>query len=515
MSANRVQARNLVLNWGSHAATLVVMFFLSPYVVGQLDKAAYGIWTLLNVFTGYMGVFDLGVRASVGRHIALYLGRRDEKGVDETIRAGLGFFSVAGGAIVLVGVALGWLFPHMFGSVPEQHFGTVRALLPLMVVNVWLSAVAAIYSSVLNAHDRFDLSRSVDLAVLAVRTAGTVGALKWGMGLWGLAGSVLASNAVAVVGNFVLAHRQHRGLRSWPFLYSRERLREITGYGVMAFLSRASLKVIGQTDLVIAGAVFTVAAVREYSVGATLVYYSSTFVGIIDNTLFPALQRAAGRGDGDTVRWLFVRQLRIAMLFGVPAYVGMALFARPFIRLWMLQPGFPEASVSVSAGVMAVLAMAKLPLVFVSGSASVLAATGRIRVSAALTVGEALLNVALSLAFSVWMGWGLYGIAAGTLVATLLVRGTWVPVIAAREAKVPVARLLMDLVAPLAVAVVAFGGISLLTLRLTAPSTWGRFGAAVAAALAAYAVLVVPLLLPAEHRRRLILKGRSILQGRA
>ncbi len=94
MSA-RIHLRNLAFNWGGHAATLLVMFFLSPYIVGELDAVTYGIWSLLNVLTGYMGIFDLGVRASVGRHVALYLGKKDERGVDETIRAGFAFFSMA------------------------------------------------------------------------------------------------------------------------------------------------------------------------------------------------------------------------------------------------------------------------------------------------------------------------------------------------------------------------------------------------------------------------------------
>lgn len=501
MSTNKTHAKNLILNGGSYAANLLVSFFLSPFIVGSLDPASYGIWSLLNVFAGYMGVLDLGVRASVGRHIALYLGKGDAESLDETIRAGLAFFSVAGVVLVLAGFGLGWLFPHFFDSVPAEQHGTVRLLLPLMVLNVGITAIAAIYSSILVAHDRFDYARGIDVTVLIVRTGFTVLALVAGLGLWGLAGALLFSNVVALIGNFILARRQHEGLRSWPFLYSKPRLKEIIGYGLAAFLTRASLKIIGQTDLVIAGALLSVASVREYSVGAMMVYYSGTFVGIIENTLFPALQRAAGREDMGVVRWLYLRQLRIAMLFSVPAFIGMATFSRPFIRLWMMQPGFTESSVVVSAGVMTILALAKLPLGFVSGSVSVLSATGRIRTSANLTILEALLNIALSLLFTMGFGWGLYGIAASTLVATLLVRAIWIPVMACREVDVRLGQMLMEFILPAGLAALIFVGICFGVQYLLPPLTWPIFIANIALVLVLFCLFGIPLLLPKDYRQ--------------
>ena len=43
MSSARKHLRNLAFNWGGHASTLLVMFFLSPYIVGRLNLVNYGI----------------------------------------------------------------------------------------------------------------------------------------------------------------------------------------------------------------------------------------------------------------------------------------------------------------------------------------------------------------------------------------------------------------------------------------------------------------------------------------
>ena len=68
MSNARIHARNLLANWVGHGANVVVLFFLSPFVVHTLGKTEYGIWSLLSVLTGYMGLFDLGARDNGGNY---------------------------------------------------------------------------------------------------------------------------------------------------------------------------------------------------------------------------------------------------------------------------------------------------------------------------------------------------------------------------------------------------------------------------------------------------------------
>ena len=187
MSSARVIVRNLVANWVGVGSNLVVMFFLSPFIVHTLGQTQYGIWQLLTILTGYMGVLDLGVRASTGRYIILYLGKNDREKVDQTIRTGLGMYTALGGLILLAGCIVGMLFPRFFPTMPHEYHRIVAILLPVLAVNIWISAVRTVLSSVLAAHDRFDLARGSDLIMLAVRTVGTILALIWGYGLVGLA----------------------------------------------------------------------------------------------------------------------------------------------------------------------------------------------------------------------------------------------------------------------------------------------------------------------------------------
>nr|WP_320114293.1 oligosaccharide flippase family protein [uncultured Desulfuromonas sp.] len=474
MSA-RVHLRNLAFNWGGHAATLLVMFFLSPYIVGKLDAVSYGIWSLLNVLTGYMGIFDLGVRASVGRHVALYLGKDDPVGVDETIRSGFGFFSLVGVLILLVGILLGWLFPILFDGVSSKDYDTVRVLLPLMVVNVWLSAIAAIYSSVLAAHDRFDIARGVDVIVLIVRTIGTIYVLKNSWGLWGLVITVIVGNVCAVAGNWFFARRVHNGLKSFPFCYKKIRLKELFSYGIAVFIINSAVKMIGQSDLVVVGIFLSVADVREYSVGAMLVLYTSTFLKIIVRTYFPAIQRAIARQKREEVIELFSRQMNISIFFGVIVYLGYAFFSEPFIYLWMGQPSFGRQSVEASSQIMGILAFASLPMIYINPIGGILAAMGRIRSAAWVSLGEALTNLFFSIVAVTFFDLGLLGVAYATLLARFVVSGVAMPCLFCQVMSIKLVEIFKNWFLPGLLAMLCFAGLCYLSHYFYTPQTWLSF----------------------------------------
>lgn len=501
MSSAKTHTRNLMANWVGHGASLVVMFFLSPFIVHTLGKVEYGIWSLLTVLTGYMGVLDLGVRASTGRYIILYLGRGEKETLDQTIRTSLGLYSILGLVVVTVGFAIGWVFPSVFQSVPERYSLVTRILLPVMALNVWFSAIQGVFSSVLVAHDRFDLTRGVDLGVLGVQAGGTVAVLSAGWGLFGLALVMLGCRTLGLAGNYLLSRRIYRPLRTWPLSLHKARLRELFSYGLAAFVSNASLQAIGQMSVVVAGAAIDVAAAAVFSVGGMIVMYSTTFLFHISQTLFPAIQRAVAKGKFADARWLFIRTGRLYVIFGVLAYIGMIAFAEPFIRLWMNGPEFGEESVQQAAMVMRLLAAARLGSVLAGASGSLLNAMGHVKLTAFLAVSEAIICLGLSLVFVFLYDWGVAGIASATMVGRLLA-GMPVAWFACSKIGVSWWGYLRRIGGMELLVGALFLGICLLIRQATPVTTWGIFFGQVFGATLAYGGLAAWLLVPRADRRR-------------
>ena len=507
MTSGKIIARNLFANWVGHGSNLVVMFFLSPFIVHTLGQTQYGIWQILTVLTGYMGILDLGVRASTGRYIVLYLGKGELDKVDETIRTGLGMYTALGGLILLVGCALGFFFPQFFPSVPQKYSLTVAILLPVLAVYIWISAVRTVLSSVLAAHDRFDLARGSDLVMLAVRTVGTIFALLWGYGMVGLAVAVIGCNIVGLIINYFLARRVHQGLCLWPLLFSRERIHELYNYGIGAFAIAVCGRIIGQTDLVIVGNLVNLDAVAVYSVGAMLLYYSDTILGQITTTLFPPLQRAIAQGEMDIARRLVFRQVRLSMILGLLMYVGYYTFCESFIRLWMFNPQtFPLGSVQQAAQVMAILACSKMLTLFGFGSGTVLAATGHIGFAAKMTIVESITNLFLSIIFIVVFDLGLVGVAFGTLGARLLTSAVMLPLYACKKIGINVWHYAIDIGGRGLLAGGSFILVSFVVQNLLPDGSWVEFFVQVVVATLVYCPIALLFLVPGDDRRLIFTK---------
>ena len=503
MSSAKSILKNLTANWIGVGANLLVMFFLSPFIVHTLGVTEYGIWQLLTVLTGYMGILDLGVRASTGRYIMLYLGKGRQDKVDETIRTGLGLYTTLSGFIMLAGVLLGLGFPFLFPSVPFEYHSILRILLPVLALNIWVSAIRVVLSSILTAHERFDLARGADLIALAVRTTTTIVVLKLGMGLIGLTVAIILCNLIGLTANYLLAKMIHHDLKLFPFILVKERVKELYSYGIGAFLIAVSVRIIGQTDLLIVGTFINIDSVAVYSIGAMLIYYSGTFTKMIDNTFFPGLQKAVAKEKLNEANYILIRQIQLSLIVGILLFIGYFSFGKSFIRLWMYDSQhFPLSSVAKAAQVMAILSCSKLLLLLGSFSRSILAATGHIGFAAKMTVFEAIVNLLLSLTFVLIYDWGLNGVAGGTFAAHLLFQTIIVPYYACRKAGIDWSRIIFLTGVKGGFCTTAFFITCHYIQQLTPSRTWLEFFFQIVLAIFIYLPVAWSILVPTTDRRR-------------
>src|SRR5262245_25740387 len=80
---------SVLSNWASVFASIVVTFFLSPFVVRALGAAAYGVWVLVGSTIGYLVLLDLGLRGAVVRFVAAGHARGDHEAAGRALGAAL------------------------------------------------------------------------------------------------------------------------------------------------------------------------------------------------------------------------------------------------------------------------------------------------------------------------------------------------------------------------------------------------------------------------------------------
>src|SRR5258708_17822696 len=84
--------RSAASNWGRYAFSAGLAFFLAPYVVWHLGNSAYGVWCLIVSLTGYLGLFDLGLRGAVTRYVARFHAQSTHNSCTEVSSSAMALF---------------------------------------------------------------------------------------------------------------------------------------------------------------------------------------------------------------------------------------------------------------------------------------------------------------------------------------------------------------------------------------------------------------------------------------
>jgi len=87
-------ARNTFYNAIARILGMLVGFLLTPYILNHLGIELFGIWSIVWVLTGYIGLFDMGLSTSFVRHTSLYYAEGDRESLREMISSGLFFISL-------------------------------------------------------------------------------------------------------------------------------------------------------------------------------------------------------------------------------------------------------------------------------------------------------------------------------------------------------------------------------------------------------------------------------------
>ena len=133
------------------------------------------------------------------------------------------------------------------------------------------------------------------------------------------------------------------------------------------------------------------------------------------NALSPLIAELQSQGDVKRLRQILISGTKFAVAPAVLALVGLGIFGRQAITLWL------DPSLASAWPVLMVLMTAMVVSVPELVAANVLTMSGHYRLPARASVVSAAVNVVVSLILA--MRFGMMGIAVGTLIAAVLVNG--------------------------------------------------------------------------------------------
>jgi len=404
---------NVVANWVAFGFTASIAFAMSPFVLHSLGDTSYGIWVLLTTMVGYLGLLDLGVRGAVTRYVARYRATAEDVEAGKVASAALAIFAGTGLLALVISVGLAIFILPLFW-IPAEYIGSARVVVMLGGAAVAVSLVSGVFGGILAATERFDLLSGVDILSTALRAVSIYVALVNGAGLVGLATVQLGYSLARGILNYVLARRQYPGLRLRVRDCGQSELRRIFSFSLFSTVLHMSEAAILEADSLVIAAFMPVHMITFFAIGANLTVYARSVIGGVSQTVTPRTSALQAGEHQDELQRVTLNWGRLATLAVLPIVGTFLVRGESFIGLWM---GMEYAA--TSGRILSILSVALVAAAGRQVATSAIIGVNRHRQLAPWYVGEAAVNVGLSLVLVQSMG--LDGVALGTAIPSLLV----------------------------------------------------------------------------------------------
>jgi len=412
--------RNMASNLIVLAVSSVVMLWFTPYLIGQLGLAVYGLVPLALSLSTYMGILTVGIQAAVGRYLTLEVAKNDRDGASRVMSTALSANLVIALVIMPILLGIAAAAPSLF-NVPPGSESDARWFFMLAMLSYVCVAIREVIGATAFATNRIDLQNVARLSETLVRVGfvvvvfATRGPDLRLVGVGMLVGA-LVSVFVALVAWWVSAPE----IRYTPGLFERTRLRAMLSTGGWITVNHVGSLLHMATDLVVINIILGSAVAGAYGSVLQLSSFLRSLAGALSIVLAPVIFAQYAQERTKALGITAARAVKLlGMAIGLPTALVMG-FGRPVLTLWLGPEFTPLAPLLVVMTVHLAFNYGFLPLDTVN------MAYDRVKWPSIVGVVTGVVNVALSIAFAHVGRWGM-GVALATLVSLTVRYGIFTP----------------------------------------------------------------------------------------
>lgn len=412
-------AKNEV-KWGAILSYILIIinalygFFLTPYMIGRLGEAEYGVYKTISAFTSALMVLDLGLGGTLMRYIA----RFKADGEDEKIP---NFVAMSLIQAAIMAVFIGCIIGGLYFSLDSFYSKglTEAEIAKAKQLYIWLGIgiIAHIFSNVMNGiisgYNRFTFANGIKIIRLLSRILLIVGLLQIFQDSLVIVLIDLAITLIFIIIEFLYLKIKLKvkiRLTAWDNGLFKSSFK----YTILLFITSIAAQVNSNLDNVVIGAVISSEAVTVYSMGLLIFGMFEQLSTSISSVMLPTVTNTLKNDDEKytNTQELIIQAGRIQFMLLGAALVGFAAIGKEFIQLW-LGAGFEDVYI-----IALILMVPSLLELCVNVCLSILRANNNLGFRTYVLLGTTVLNAIITIIGTHF--WNYYAAAIGTGVSFLL-----------------------------------------------------------------------------------------------
>jgi O-antigen/teichoic acid export membrane protein len=402
-------------------------FLVTPAMLAGLGDDHYGGWLLINSFISYMRFLDLGTSAGTVKYGAGALERGDEGDLRKVLNSTSAIFATVGTLALIGSIGLAFVLPRVYPTIAGDQSGTILMLGAALAFDLY----TRIFAASLRIRSLFFVYDTVEVVAFLIFKLGLLlyFAYRDGLSYTLLAILTLAETIFRngiIVGAAMFLSPFVRRLN--PFAPARDMIAKLTKMGIAMSLIHVADILRFQVDSGVIGYFMpeSPVSISIFGVGTRLASIAYTAIGVIGAVLMPRFSGLSETGDKKGVKSLLQNSSLATGLTSSLVLVNIAVLGPHFLELWLKKPWVPT-----SGNILLIMLPAYYVALLSGPSAGLLVGRGQLRGLTVITIGEAVFNFVLSVALV--KPFGIYGVAIGTVIPMIVVRGVLFPLLLKKE----------------------------------------------------------------------------------
>lgn len=332
--AFRDSASNATYGLLEYVTQPVLVVVSAPYLVSRMGFGQYGLWMLVNAFTGTAGIFHVGLGDATIKYISAYRGRNDSAGV-RRILAGTLALSGLFGAVVALALYLSapLLVQHVFKIAPANFVEAARAIEAGSLV-LFLQAIYQVLASALKAYEAFGPPSKIAVFVKSGAIIGALVLVALGHGIVAIL-LLTAGFTLLGIGAQAFAIVRILGVRSfWPSMDWRS-WKEVLGFGCYSWIQNAASVAFSQSDRLLIAAMLGTVSLAYYTLCVQIAQQVHGLASGALSFLFPHISARRESQNKEAMRRVFRLAVGVNCAMAVLLALPLVLFGREILKLWM------------------------------------------------------------------------------------------------------------------------------------------------------------------------------------
>lgn len=401
--------------------------FMMPFLVHTLGDEQYGMWVLVGAVVSFYSLMDFGMAGAMQRFLVRSV--HSDNPEDSRIALSTSMVLSTGIGAVTFLITIGIIVFSQYFISENTDSLLFRITIALVGFKASVQLPLFSYYGILVANYRYDIISAIQFLAMLARTILVIVFVSTGHGIISIACIAIVTDISGSLFIIRYAKRLMPEIRASLSYFRLTRLKEYFHFGKWNYIIQITHKIRFSIDDFVVGTIIGLSAVTHYTIASSLINYFSSFMESAFGVFQPIFHKYHKLDQWDNLRELFLITTEISGFASI--LIGCLLFSlgEPFINVWMGK-GYTDSFM-----VLLILCTANIFYKSISPCEKILFAIDRQKFYAKTSTAEAITNLSLSLILSHYIG--IYGVALGTLIPSLISNLVLLPMYTCRQLKLP------------------------------------------------------------------------------